>query len=304
MAKDITRGASLRNAFGNALDWFAELYPFRVFDADVAGGTGLAEFRREYPQRFTQIGIAEQAMVGIAAGYALETQQTTFASTFANFGARAWEIFSLSVAYNKAPVVLVLSHLGLDVGPDGASAQSLSHYHLWRSIPGVRVIHPCDAYEMETAVKYLLDNPQPAVLFTGRSETPLLPESVAYDGYCKFLRPSQDATIVACGHTVRIALAASKILEDEGYTVGVVNFSTHSPVDFNVLDIAKGPIVTIEDAYGGLFELVAGIVSRINPTVVKPIYVETWGQSGEAEELYEMYGLTESRLVNKVIELL
>lgn len=303
MAKDVTAGNSLRNAFGDALLAYA-YYPFKVFDADVAGGTGLSLFRERYPDRFVQCGIAEQAMVGIAAGYALQKQQTTFASTFANFGARAWEIFSLSAAYNDAPLVLVLSHLGLDVGPDGASAQSLSHYHLWRSIPWVRVIHPCDGAEMASVVKYLLDHPQPAVLFTGRSETPEL-GSKPYDGWSKFLRPAKDATIVACGHTVRIALEAAEYLEDD-YQVGVLNLSTLAPVDRQALTMAAeiGPIVTIEDAYGGLNELVTSVVSYHHPVKVGSLKVCDWGQSGEADELYEHYGLTVSRLAEKVLECL
>lgn len=299
---DVTAGNSLRNAFGQALLDYAN-YSFVCFDADVAGGTGLGEFREKFPNRVISVGIAEQAMVGVAAGYALEKRELTFASTFANFGARAWEIFSLSVAYNQAPVCLVLSHLGLDVGPDGASAQSLSHYHLWRSIPGVRVIHPCDAHEMKTAVKFLLDNPQPSVLLTGRSETPILgvPD---YDGFPKFLRPPGDATIVASGHTVRIALeAADYLLDDYNLKVGVINLSTHAPVDERALTLAaeKGPIVTIEDAYGGLYEIVAGIVCRVKPTRMERVYVKTWGQSGEPAELYDLYGLSVSRLSDKVL---
>ncbi len=300
--QDVTVGNSLRNAFGQAVLEYAD-YPFVVFDADVAGGTGLAQFRQRYQDRVISVGIAEQAMVGIAAGYALQTKRLTFASTFANFGARAWEIFSLSVAYNQAPVCLVLSHLGLDVGPDGASAQSLSHYHLWRSIPGVRVIHPGDAYETESAVKYLLDNPQPSVLFTGRSETPILGIG-EYTGFPKFLRPPGDATIVACGHTVRIALEAADYLKDDyGLTIGVLNFSTHSPIDPQAITLAaeKGPLVTIEDAFGGLHEIVSGIVCRYHPTRVGRLMVNSWGQSGEPAELYERYGLTATRLADKVL---
>lgn len=305
MAKDVTVGNSLRNAFGQALISY-DYYPFTVFDADVAGGTGLVEFRQRYPRRFVQCGIAEQAMVGMAAGYALEKQRTTFACTFANFGARAWEIFSLSAAYNQAPLVLVLSHLGLDVGPDGASAQSLSHYHLWRSIPGVRVIHPGDAGEMQSAVKYLLDNPQPAVLFTGRSETPDL-ELLTYTGIPQFIRSSKEATIVACGHTVRLALEAARYLEaDHQLQVGVINFSTLAPVDYDAIRVAmdKGPLVTIEDANGGLHDLIGGMVSLMGGQMVNKVEVNDWGQSGESDELYKQYGLTVCQLVDKVLECL
>ena len=301
--QDVTVGASLRNAFGEALIHFSD-YPFMVFDADVAGGTGLSAFREAFPSRLVSVGIAEQAMVGIAAGYALHhKKQITFASTFASFGARAWEIFSLSVAYNRAPVCLVLSHLGLDVGPDGASAQSLSHYHLWRSIPGVRVIHPADAYEMKTSVKYLLDNPQPSVLFTGRSDTPPLGIS-DYNGFAKALRPWGDATIVACGHTVRIALEAADYLKDDyNLNVGVINLSTLAPLDSRILHMAaeRGPIVTIEDAYGGLHELVCAAVCQWRPTLVGKVAVNDWGQSGEPAELYELYGLTVSKLSDAVL---
>lgn len=314
MTKDITAGDSLRNAFGKSLVKLADNHDFTVFDCDVAGGTGLTSFRDEYPDRFYNVGIAEQAGVGAAAGYALASKRKAIISTFGVFGARAWEMFRLSVAYNKADVILVLSHLGLDVGPDGASAQSLEHIPLWTGLPGVTVIQPATPREMGQAVECLLSNTGPAVLFTGRSEVDFeLPDSYRFEcGAMQAVKKTQyvqgnrykTVALIATGQTVGVAMRAATILDGGDMRVTVYNASTLAPFMINSqLLVAKTDlVVTIEDhGENGLYSLVAqDLASSAHRPPVKSIRVAGWGESGEAKELYGRRGLSPEMVAARV----
>ena len=303
---DVTTGRSLRNLFGEALIELAPKYDFKVFDADVSGGVGTAKFRDLYPDRFIQCGIAEQAMVGAAAGYAMTANIPVFATTFAVFGARAWEIFRLSAGYNEANVKLVLSHVGVDVGPDGSSAASLEHYALWRSIPGVQVFHPCCQRQMYECVEYMLTHEGPMVLLTGRSELhPSTPDTIFAYGKAVYYvgdlwKPSK-TLIVTAGNTAGICYEA---VQRTGANLAII--STLSGNDDEFYEQARGHynIIVVEDSYpyGGLFGIVTERLAGLQYNV-KSIAVTDWGESGEADELWQQHGLSVENIVAAVKEM-
>lgn len=295
-----TSGDSLREAFGKALVELAGRYPqFVVFDADVAGGTGAHHFRRSNPERFFQFGIAEQNMMAAAGGFA-STGVIPFVTTFAVFCLRAYEQARLSIAYANRNVKIVASHPGLDVGPDGASAQALEDIAAFRAIPGMVVVSPADPLEVFQATEAILNYVGPVYMRTGRSPTRrILPANYKFElGKGKILREGGDVTLVACGVEVARALDAAEILQKEGIEAQVLNMATIKPIDTNLLhECVKrtGCIVTAEDhnIHGGLGSAVAEAVVQKFPVPIEFVGIrDTFGESGEPEELAEKYGLT------------
>lgn len=309
----VTEGISLRNAFGDALVSLAPNYQFFVTDNDVAGGTGVFKFREKYPERFIQCGITEQATMGIAAGLSATTRMPIFYSTFAVFGARAWEIFRLSIAYAQRNVKVVLSHTGLDVGPDGASAQSLEHYAIWRSIPGISVIQPADPYEVLLATEQMLINDGPMVMFTGRSNCPTIygeghEFTIGKASYATYYnRPK--VVIIATGVTVaRARDAVSQLSDKHNIRAAVINMSTIKPVDVLAIKeaVLVGKIVIVEDHsyYGGLGGAIAEVMMQQNWSArVKHLAVGSWGKSGEPDELAADYYIDTNSICEACVEL-
>ena len=295
-----TSGETLREAFGKALTEMAGRYPaLVVLDADVAGGTGTHHFRRAYPDRFVQFGIAEQNMIGAAAGMAL-AGCLPVATTFAVFALRTIEQVRQSIAYPRLNVKLAASHPGLDAGPDGASAQALEDIAAFRAIPGMTVVSPADPIEMARAVPAILDYRGPVYLRTGRS-----PARRVFDDDCVFelgrgrvLRDGSDVTIVACGVEVARALDAADLLGRGGVSARVVNMSTIKPIDAALLAACAretGAFVTAEDhnIVGGLGGAVAEALAQSIPSPIEFVGVrDVFGESGEPEELAVKYGLT------------
>lgn len=303
-----SHGDSLREAFGKTLVELAnERSDFVVFDADVAGGTGVHHFRKAHPQRFFQFGIAEQNMMSAAAGFA-STGVTPFVTTFAVFCLRALEQARLSIAYPKRNVKIVASHPGLDVGPDGASAQALEDLAAFRAIPNMVVISPADALEMTQATAAILDYDGPVYMRSGRSAAPriLNPDYRFELGKGKVLRAGKDVTIVACGVQVARALQAADLLQQGGISAQVVNMATIKPVDAELLIQCAhetGCFVTAEDhnVLGGLGSAVSEVLVQHAPCPVEFIGVrDTFGESGEPDELAEKYGLTAPYIVEAV----
>jgi transketolase len=301
-----TSGDSLREAFGKSLVELANRYPdFVVFDADVAGGTGTHHFLKAHPERFYQFGIAEQNMMAAAGGFS-STGIVPFVTTFAVFCLRATEQVRLSIAYARRNVKIVASHPGLDVGPDGASAQALEDLAIFRAIPGMVVVSPADALEVAQATEAILNYNGPVYMRTGRSPTP----RVLDDGYRfqlgkgKIIRDGTDVTLVACGVEVARALDAAKILEADGIAVRVVNMSTLKPIDVELLlrcAQETGCFVTAEDhnIHGGLGSAVAEVLAQTQPCPIEFIGVkDTFGESGEPDELAEKFGLTGSYIAD------
>ena len=292
-------GDSLREAFGRALSGLAETYPqLVVLDADIAGGTGVHHFRKSHPERFLQFGIAEQNMMAAAGGLAA-VGMLPVVTTFAVFCLRAIEQARLSIAYAKRNVKIVASHPGLDVGPDGGSAQALEDLAAFRAIPGMTVISPADPIEMALATKAVLDFDGPVYMRTGRSPCPRLfgDEHRFEIGKGQILRDGIDATIVACGVEVSRALKAAECLAEEGIYARVVNMPTIKPIDAVLLARCAdetGAFVTCEDhnIYGGLGGAVAEVLAKTRPAPIEFVgLADRFGESGEPAELAEHFGI-------------
>ena len=291
---------SLREEFGRTLVKLASRYPdFVVLDADVAGGTGTHHFLQAYPDRFFQFGIAEQNMIAAAAGFA-STGLVPFVTTFAVFCLRGLEQARLSIAYPQANVKIVASHPGLDVGPDGGSAQALEGLAAFRAIPGMVVVSPADPLEVEQATEAILNYRGPVYMRTGRSPTSrILDSDYRFElGRGCLLRDGEDVTLVACGVQVARAMKAAALLGESGISARVVNMSTIKPIDSALLTQCAeetGCVVTAEDhnVYGGLGSADAEDLAQTRPCPVEFVGVRNcFGESGEPEELMQKYGLT------------
>lgn len=292
-----------REAFGKAIAALSTEYPeLIVLDADLAGATKSAEFKKVCPERFVDMGIAEADMVGVSAGLAT-CGKKPFCCSFAMFTAgRAYEQVRNSVAYPHLNVKVIGSHGGLSVGEDGATHQCIEDLALMRVIPGMMVVNPCDGNEMRAAVKALIDYEGPAYMRLGRLAVETVTDTV--EDY-KFelgkgvtLRDGTDVTIVATGMMVQMALQAAQTLEGEGISVRVLDFHTIKPLDTELLlKAAKetGTIVTTEEhsVIGGLGSAVTEFLSGHYPVpVIRHGVKDAFGRSGKALEVLEAYGLT------------
>jgi len=295
-----TSGDSLREAFGKALSELASEFPkLVVLDADIAGGTGVHHFRKDHPERFLQFGIAEQNMMAAAGGLAA-VGLIPVVTTFAVFCLRAVEQARLSLAYAKRNAKIVASHPGLDVGPDGGSAQALEDIAAFRAIPGMTVISPADPLEMAQATRAILELDGPVYMRTGRSPAKRLFENdhKFQIGKGEVLRNGKHVTIVACGVEVARALEAAELLAEEDISARVVNMATIKPIDSKLLSRCAretGAVVTAEDhnIHGGLGGAVAEALAATSPCPIEFVGVkDQFGASGEPEELARHFELT------------
>lgn len=299
-----------RESFGEAVTALAEQDPdIVVLDADLAEATKTGIFKKKYPDRFIDCGIAECNMIGIAAGLAT-CGKIPFAASFAMFSAgRAFEQVRNSVGYPHLNVKIVGSHAGISVGEDGATHQCCEDIALMRAIPGMVVLNPCDHYEMQAAVKAAAEYNGPVYLRLGR----LAVESVNNNDDYRFeigkgitLREGSDITIIATGLMVGEAVKAADRLKEQGISARVLDFHTVKPLDTElVLKAAKetGKIVTAEEhsVIGGLGEAVSSYLSEVLPTPVMKIGVnDVFGHSGPAAELLKEFGLCAENIVSTV----
>ncbi|NWH08252.1 MAG: transketolase family protein [Alphaproteobacteria bacterium] len=295
-----TSGDSLREAFGRRLATLMD-HDKRivVLDADIAGGTGTHHARKAHADRFIQCGIAEQNMMAMAGGLAA-TGFVPVVTTFAVFCLRAIEQARLSIAYAKRNAKIIASHPGLDVGPDGGSAQALEDLAAFRAIPGMTVISPADPIEMALATEAVLAFDGPVYMRTGRSPAPTIyDESHRFEiGKGHLLREGRDVTIIACGVEVARSLEAANLLAAEGIDARVVNMATIKPIDRDLVARCAretGAIVTAEDhnIHGGLGGAVAEALVTTCPCPVEFVGVnDRFGESGEPAALAAHYGLT------------
>ena len=294
-------GLAQRNYYGKAL---AELAKTRkdvvVLDADLAGSTKTSDFEKVAPERFVEVGIAEQNMIGVAAGLAA-SGKTVFASTFAVFATgRCWEQIRLAVAYPKNNVKIVSTHCGISVGEDGASHQGLEDISIMRSIPNMVVISPADAYEAYAATMALADYKGPCYMRLGRADFPIITkEGEKFEiGKVKVIREGKDVTLLGTGQMVSACLQAAEELEAKGISAEVINVSTIKPLDTECIrkSVSKtGCAVTAEEhsIIGGLGSAVAEFLSEEYPVPLTRVGTkDTFGESGKAELLMEKYGLT------------
>ena len=295
-----------REAYGNALVELAEKYDFVVLDADLAEATKTVKFKKAYPERFFDCGIAEGNMMSVAAGIAT-TGKTVFASSFAMFAAgRAFEQVRNSIGYPHLNVKIGATHAGITVGEDGATHQCNEDIALMRTIPGMTVVNPADAVEARAAVEAALTTEGPFYLRFGRYALPIINDEKTYRfqlGKGMELAPGTDLTLVATGLMVSVALEARDLLAAEGISARVVNIHTIKPIDGAILEKAAretGAIVTAEEhsVIGGLGSAVAEAVAETCPVPVVRVGVkDVYGHSGTVPALLEAYGLTPAALV-------
>ena len=299
-------GAAQRNYYGTALARLAkERDDVVVLDADLAGSTKTSEFKKVAPERFVEVGIAEQDMIGVASGLAA-SGKTVFASTFAVFATgRCWEQIRLAVAYPKQNVKIVSTHCGISVGEDGASHQALKDIAIMRAIPNMVVISPADAHQAYAATMAIAEERGPCYMRLGRADFPLIyPEDVKFEiGKADILREGSDVTLIGTGQMVSYCLDAAKALSEEGISAEVINISTIKPLDADAVigSVKKtGCAVTAEEhsIIGGLGSAVAEAISESCPVpLVRVGTKDTFGESGKAEMLMEKYGLTAKDIV-------
>lgn len=270
-----------------------------ALDADLSKSTMTAFFAEEFPERFFNMGIAEQSLMGTAAGLAL-SGKIPFASTFAIFATgRAYEPVRNAIAYPRVNVKIAATHAGLTVGEDGASHQAVEDIALMRSVPNMTVIVPADAEETKQAVYAVAAYNGPVYLRLGRPAVPLIYDS-SYNfqiGRAHRLRSGKDAAIIACGFMVNQALQAADELLAEGIEAMVINMSTVKPVDREAIlaAAATGAVVTAEEhsIIGGLGSAVAEVLAVEKPTPMTMVGIEdSFGESGTPAELMHKYGLT------------
>ncbi|MGI6229606.1 MAG: transketolase family protein [Tractidigestivibacter sp.] len=303
-----------RDSYGNALvELGAEHDDFVVLDADLAAATKTAKFKAAYPERFLDCGIAEQNMMGVAAGIAT-TGHKVFASSFAMFAAgRAFEQVRNSIGYPHLHVVIGATHAGISVGEDGATHQCCEDIALMRTIPGMTVIVPSDDVETHAAVRAAYEAEGPVYLRLGRLAAPVVHDRADYrfevgKGFVE--RSGSDVTLVACGLMVPAALEAAETLSGEGISCEVIDMHTIKPLDADLLceSAAKtGHVVTVEEhsVIGGLGEACASVLSERCPVPVRKVGVnDTFGESGPAVELLHKYGLDADSVVVRVRDFL
>lgn len=302
-----------RDAYGETLAKLGETNKdIVVLDADLSGSTKTAVFAKKFPERFFNMGVAEQDMIGTAAGLAT-AGKIPFASTFAIFATgRAWEQVRQSVAYPKLNVKIVASHAGITVGEDGASHQSVEDIAVMRVIPNMTVIVPADGIETRKAVEEAARYKGPVYVRVSRGKSPVLLDE-SYDfkiGKGTMMRDGTGVAIIACGIMVSKALEAADILKNEGLSARVINISTIKPIDVDIIIKAArdiGAIVTAEEhsIIGGLGSAVAEVLAENHPVPVKRVGIEDkFGTSGDADKLLEIYGLTAENIAKAAREVI
>ncbi len=299
-----------RDSYGNALaELGKEHEDLVVLDADLAAATKTGVFKKAFPERHIDCGIAESNMVGIAAGLAT-TGKVPFCSSFAMFAAgRAFEQVRNSVGYPHLNVKIGATHAGISVGEDGATHQCNEDIALMRTIPGMTIINPSDDVEARAAVKAAYEMDGPVYLRFGRLAVPVINDTPDYKfeiGKGVELRDGTDVTIIATGLEVNESLEAAKMLEADGISAQVINIHTIKPLDAEMVVAAAkktGKVVTVEEhsVIGGLGSAVAEVLSEQCPTKMLRIGVlDTFGESGPAVKLLEKYGLDAAGIYAKV----
>jgi len=304
---------SMREGFGRALLALAETRDdFFLFDADVAGGTGAKPFALAYPRRTIQFGIAEQNMMAAAAGFA-DTGLIPLVAGFAAFTLmRAHEQLRTAVCYGQRNVKICCSHLGVDVGPDGATAQMLEDLATCRAIPGLKVLVPACANEIQPMLEAVLDEPSAVYMRIGRSPSPVLyerPGAIRF-GKGDILREGSDLSILACGTRVGAALKTAESLQSQGVSARVVNLRSVKPLDLELVEDCcrkTAALVTVEDhsVFGGLGGAVAEAVVQSCPVPMELVGVkDQFGRSGEHFELFEHFGIAEADILAAALKVL
>lgn len=303
----MTAKIATREAYGKALVKLGKKNKqIVVLDADLSKSTKTADFAKVFPDRFFNVGIAEQNLMGTAAGLAT-AGKIPFVSTFAMFATgRAFEQIRNTIAYPKLNVKIAATHAGLTVGEDGASHQTVEDISLMRSIPNMTVIVPADGIETEAAIFAAAEKDGPVYIRLGRLGVPAVNnENYQFKwGKASVLKEGFDVTLIGTGIMVDACLQAREILEDEGISAVVINIHTIKPIDEEtIVNMAKmtGGVVTAEEhsVIGGLGSAVAEVLSELYPVPMKRVGVkDTFGESGNPLDLLNKYGLNAESIVS------
>ncbi len=298
-----------RDIYGDVLiELGAQNKDIVVLDADLSSSTRTSKFAKKFPDRFFNMGVSEQDMMGTAAGFA-SAGKIPFCSTFAVFATgRAWEQVRQSICLPKLNVKIVATHGGITVGEDGASHHSTEDIALMRVLPNMTVIVPADAYEAGAAIRTAAKYKGPVYIRLSREKFPVIyPENHEFEiGKANVYGTGEDVTIISCGLMVHASMEAADDLRKDGLGVGVINMSTIKPIDSNAILAAarKGSsIVTVEEhsIIGGLGSAVAEVISENEPVLLKRIGInDKFGMSGRPAELVEHYGLTNDAIKKAV----
>ena len=298
-----------RQAYGKTLVKLGEEYPnLVVMDADLSKSTQTAEFGKTYPDRFFNMGIAEQNLYASAAGLAL-SGKVVCASTFAMFASgRAFEIIRNSIGYTGANVKICATHAGITVGEDGASHQTFEDIALMRTIPGMTVINPSDGVSADKLIRQAVAMNGPCYIILGRAAVPVFygEDDTVTLGRGNTVRDGKDVTVIATGIMVSEAAAAAEKLAAEGIDVRVIDIHTIKPIDQDIIIKAAeetGAIVTAEEhsVIGGLGSAVAEVVVKNAPVRMAMVgQNDTYGESGKPDELKAKYGMTADDIIAAV----
>lgn len=283
-----------------------------VLCCDLTESTRSLDFAKKFPNRFFEMGVAEQNMAGVAAGMAA-CGKIPFIASYAVFSpGRNWDQIRVSICYSNLNVKIIGAHAGISVGPDGATHQALEDIALMRVLPNMTVLVPCDAHEAARAVLAAARTRSPVYIRLGRETTPIITTERApfQIGRAYVLRTGHDVSIIACGPLVYEALAAAELLHTRGIDAEVVNCPTIKPLDEATLltSIEKtGCAVTVEEHQitGGLFGAMSELVARTSPVPVLPIGMrDSFGESGTPQELLTKYGMKSRDIVAAVLKIL
>lgn len=283
-----------------------------VLSADLTDSTRAGWFRKQFPDRFFGLGVAEQDMFSAAAGFAL-MGKIPFACTFGVFASgRAWDQIRISVAYMNLNVKIGGTHGGISVGPDGATHQALEEIALMRILPNMTIVVPCDSIEAKKATIEAAAIPGPVYIRLGRSGVPVITKEGDFFriGKANVIREGRDVAIFACGQMVYESIIACELLEKEGIKARLVNLHTPKPIDRDVvINSARetGAIVTVEEhtVQGGFGSAIAEVVCQSHPVPMRMVGVQNkFGISGEPDELFEYFGLKPKHIVTAAKEAL
>lgn len=300
-----------RVSFGEQLVTLGATHPdVVVFDADLSKSTQSQMFAAAYPDRFFEMGIQEQHMIGAAAGMALSGKKP-FICSFSTFVVGRFEVIRMSIGYSEANVTVVGTHCGVAIGEDGYSQMALEDIALMRTLPNMTIIQPADDREAKAAVRFLADHRSPAFLrLTRQGLEDIHDDNYRFEfGKADVLRDGSDAVIFATGGVVYNALKAAEELSQEGLDIRVVNIHTIAPIDADyIAQAAKetGRVITVEDhsIVGGLGGAVAEVLGERQPTLMKRIGMTEYGRSGTPEDLYVHYRLDKAGIKAQLSEFL
>jgi len=302
-----------RNGYGDGVVLAGEKNPnVVVLCCDLTGSTKSDGFKKSFPDRFFQIGVAEQNMAGMGAGMAF-SGKIPYISSYAAFSpGRNWDQIRVSICYSKANVKIMGAHAGISVGPDGATHQAMEDIAITRCLPNMTVIVPCDHMEARKATMAMAEIDGPVYMRFGRENIPVVTtgRTPFQIGKAEIYRHGTDATVIACGALVYEALVAAEELAKEGIEVRVINLHTIKPIDKDtIINAAKetGAIVTAEEhqVHGGMGSAVAEVIAKHCPVPTEYVAVmDRFGESGKPEELMAKFGVKSPNIINAIKEVL